>query len=171
MSLCRGTPVPGRARPRVRPIAASLIKASNHGFPGPIAGSEPTTWRVIDPFVPGPFRQNAFASPVESVGFRASRVAIRFSASSDQSVLNTLAADPARLFKDREVIRRELPTDAQDLGDRRGLGLLEAAQRTVDPQADVAIFPVTGVEAVHLGLAARDVISRPTVRGLFVDEV
>src|SRR5438132_13328496 len=65
---------------------------------------------------------------------------------------------------------RELPTDAQDLGDRRGLGLLQAAQCTVDPQADVAIFPMTGVEAVHLGLAARDVVSCPTVRVLFVDE-
>src|SRR2546430_15365238 len=159
----------GHVRPRFRPIAPPLIKASSHAVLRPITGSKPTTWRVIA-------SRFGTASPkMIRINRRVRRIETEpngdpVSASTVQAVMNTLAADLARLFKDREVIRRELPTDAQHLGDRRGLSLLDAAQRTVDSQADVAVFPVPSVQTVHLGLAARDVISGSTVRVLFVDE-
>src|SRR2546430_749833 len=82
----------GHVRPRFRPIAPPLIKASSHGVLRPNIGSKPTTWRVIA-------SRFGTASPkMIRINRRVRRIETEpngdpVSASTVQAVMNTLAAD------------------------------------------------------------------------------
>src|SRR5947209_1585307 len=88
----------------------------------------------------------------------------------DDSIGRTMTPDAPGLLEAPEMVRRELPADAEHLGDLRGLRVLHPSEREQHTEADVAILPVPRIEPVHLGFSAGHVVSAPAVDLLLVDE-
>src|SRR2546427_9924544 len=92
------------------------------------------------------------------------------SSARDDSIGRAMTSDAPGLLEAPEMVRRELPADAEHLGDLRGLRVLHPSEREQHTEADVAILPVPRIEPVHLGFSAGHVVPAPAVDLLLVDE-
>src|SRR2546427_549833 len=83
------------------------------------------------------------------------------SSAGDDSIGRAMTPDAPGLLEAPEIVRRELPADAEHVGDLRGLRVLHPSEREQHTEADVAILPVPRIEPVHLGFSAGHVVPAP----------
>src|SRR5438552_17720957 len=80
------------------------------------------------------------------------------------SIGRAMTSDAPGLFEASEMVRSELPADAQHLGDLGRLRVLHASEGEQHAGADVAVLPVPRIQPVDLGFPAGHVIPRSEER-------